>query len=103
MDKIGTLLDGFSSLLWPIIVILVIYLFRDAVLTIVESAKSRKFTIKIGDNELTMEEVSKQQRLLINDLQEQVINIGSPQICGRGTGNFPCSTMTCRRKFSNTW
>jgi hypothetical protein len=28
---------------------------------------------------------------------------GSHQICGRGCGKLPCSTMTCRRKCSNTW
>ncbi len=69
MDKIIT---SISSLLWPLIVILVIIIFRPYVATIIESARSRKFTIKIGGQELTMEEANGQQRKYIADLQDQI-------------------------------
>jgi CheY-like chemotaxis protein len=71
-DKI---LEGIAALLWPVIVILLVFLFKPAVATLIESAKSRKFTLKIGGQELTMEEANKQQSTIISDLQSQVVEI----------------------------
>jgi len=39
---------------------------------LVDSARERKFTIKVAGNELTMEEVSEQQRAILTDLQAKV-------------------------------
>jgi CheY-like chemotaxis protein len=50
-------------------------MFRPAIAGLIESAKSRKFTLKLGGQELTMEEASEQQRKLIADLQAQVLEI----------------------------
>jgi CheY-like chemotaxis protein len=69
------LIKSISSLLWPAIAIVLILLFRPAITAIIESARSRKFTLKIADQELTMEEVSEQQRSLIVDLQAQVVEL----------------------------
>jgi CheY-like chemotaxis protein len=52
-----------------------VYLFKPAVAALIESAKSRKFSLKIGGQELTMEEANAQQRTLIADLQTQVLEI----------------------------
>lgn len=75
MTDIAKLFEGLATLAWPAIIILLIILFRPAVAALIESAKSRKFTLKIGGQELTMEEASEQQRTLIADLQAQVIDI----------------------------
>jgi len=75
MDTAKNLLEGIATLLWPLIVICVLFLFRPAVAAIVESAKSRKFTLKVGGQELTMEEASEQQRTMISDLQKQIVEI----------------------------
>lgn len=75
MEKISSLLQGLASLAWPLIVLVVIYRFRDIIRPIIESAKSRKFTVKVAGNELTMEEASEQQRHLIGDLQKQIVDI----------------------------
>ncbi len=75
MTDVSKLLEGLATLAWPAIIILLIVLFRPAVAALIESAKSRKFTLKIGGQELTMEEASEQQRTLIADLQAQVIDI----------------------------
>lgn len=75
MDGIEKLLQSTATVLWPLIALLLIVLFRPAVSAIVESAKSRKFTIRIGGQELTMEEASADQRKLIADLQNQVSEI----------------------------
>ena len=75
MTDFAKVLEGISALLWPCIVILLVYLFKPAVAALIESAKSRKFSLKIGGQELTMEEANAQQRTLIADLQTQVLEI----------------------------
>jgi CheY-like chemotaxis protein len=69
------LLNAIASLLWPLTAIGLVIIFRPAIAAIIESAKSRKFTVKIAGQELTMEELSDQQRGLIADLQAQVIEL----------------------------
>jgi CheY-like chemotaxis protein len=64
-----------DSVAWPGIAIAVIILFRPAVAGIIESAKSRGFTLKVGGQELTMGEVNEQQRNLIADLQAQFVDL----------------------------
>jgi len=75
MTDSAKVLEGIAALLWPCIVILLVFLFKPAVAALIESAKSRKFTLKIGGQELTMEEANAQQRTLIADLQSQVLEI----------------------------
>lgn len=75
MEKIGSLLQGLSSIVWPLIVFFVLVRFGGTIKAVLESARGRKFTIKIPGSELTMEEASEQQRLLIGDLQQQVVEI----------------------------
>jgi CheY-like chemotaxis protein len=75
MNEISKLLESLAVVAWPLIVVLLILLFRPAVAALIESAKSRKFTLKIGGQELSMEEASQQQRNLIADLQAQVVEI----------------------------
>lgn len=75
MENVSTFIDSVAVLLWPLIVIVVLFQFRPAVNALIDSAKSRKFTLKIGGQELTMEEVNQQQRGLIADLQTQVIEL----------------------------
>jgi CheY-like chemotaxis protein len=75
VDSFVKLLGGVSTVLWPLIVIAILFFFRAPVSELIQSAKSRKFTIKIGGQELTMEEASEQQRSLISDLQAQIAEI----------------------------
>jgi alkaline phosphatase len=56
VEQFGTLLQGLASLAWPIIFALILLGFRDSIKEVLSSAKSRKFTIKVAGNELTMEE-----------------------------------------------
>jgi CheY-like chemotaxis protein len=72
MDKI---LLAIATLLWPMIVILVVVGFWPAIRDIIDSARSRKFALKIGGQELTMEEASHGQQRLIMDLLMQVAMI----------------------------
>ena len=75
MDNIPDILQGIAALAWPIIVVIILISFRNNVKELLESAKSRKFTVKVAGNELTMEEVSEQQRTLIADLQKQIAEL----------------------------
>jgi CheY-like chemotaxis protein len=75
MTDLPKILEAVAALAWPAIVILILFLFKPAVSAIIESAKSRKFILKIGGQELTMEEANAQQNTLIADLQSQVIEI----------------------------
>ncbi|WP_263381864.1 response regulator [Granulicella arctica] len=75
MDSLQKLIQAIASLLWPLIVVAVLFIFRPAIIALIESAKSRKFTLKIGGQELSMEEANQQQQNLIADLQTQVSNI----------------------------
>ncbi|MGD0735071.1 MAG: response regulator [Terracidiphilus sp.] len=75
MDATQKLLQGIAAVLWPLIAIFLVVRFRPAIAAIIESARSRKFTIKIGGQELTMEEANQVQQNLIADLQNQVSEI----------------------------
>jgi len=75
MSDIPLLVDSLVNLLWPLMVVYVIVRFGPAVQGIIESAKSRAFSLKVGGQELSMEEASQQQRDLIADLQAQVIGL----------------------------
>ncbi len=103
MDKV---LLAIATLLWPLIVILVIFFFRPAVADIIESARSRKFALKIGGQELSMEEASHGQQRLIMDLLMQVavmqkkFNIRDPLDHSDSTGS---SAFPPRRTANVLW
>ena len=72
MDTWAKLVEALAALIWPLLVLVVVLRFAPAVRALIESAKSRRFTVKLGGQELTMDEVSEQQNNLIADLQAQV-------------------------------
>jgi len=73
------ILQGAAALLWPLIaiilIVILIALFRPNIAAIIKSAETRKVTLKIGNQELTLEEADKQQRNLIADIQSQVVEL----------------------------
>ncbi len=69
MAEVTKLLEGVAALLWPFIAIVILYLFRPAVEAIIESAKSRKFSVKIFGQELTMEQAFGQVESRVRVLQ----------------------------------
>jgi CheY-like chemotaxis protein len=72
MEDISKLIQALSSLFWPILALFIIWRFRSSISQVIESAKGRKFTIKVGGQELTMDEASTQQEKTINDLRNQI-------------------------------
>jgi CheY-like chemotaxis protein len=77
MAEAAALIAAISSLLWPLIVIAILIVFGPTIIEIVRTARSRKFTLKIGGQELSMDEVTEQQRSLISDLQSKISEIGA--------------------------
>ena len=75
MESFTKLLEGIATLAWPLIVVALLVILMPAIAGIAESAKSRKFTLKVGGQELTMDEISEQQRSLISDLQTQLLEL----------------------------
>jgi CheY-like chemotaxis protein len=75
MENVQKLLQAFATLLWPLIVVCAIFVFRPALVALIESAKSRKFSIKVGGQEFSFEEANQAQQSLIADLQKQVSDI----------------------------
>lgn len=72
MESLAKLITALSSLAWPLIIGVSLFKFYQPIKTLIESAKGRKFSIKVAGNELTMEEASEQQRQIVNDIQSKL-------------------------------
>lgn len=75
MDDIAKLISALASLAWPLVLAIVLFKLFGPIRALVESAQERKFSIKVAGNELTMEEISEQQRVMVNDLQSKVAEL----------------------------
>jgi len=69
MESFAHVLSALASLAWPALFAVMLFRFADPLRKLLESARGRKFTIKVAGNELTMEEASEQQRLIVSDIQ----------------------------------
>ena len=67
--NVPALLEAIGSIAWPIIAALVLWRLFPLIKDI---TKSRGFTIKVGDMEVTVQEASEKVRLQIEDLQKKV-------------------------------
>jgi CheY-like chemotaxis protein len=65
-------LSSVAALLWPLLVLAALLLFRRPLLRVVRSAEQREWTLEVGGQKLTMKQLSDQQNVLIADLQKQV-------------------------------
>lgn len=75
MESAAKLISSLASLAWPLVFAVLLYKLFGPIKMLVESARARKFTIKVAGNELTMEEASEQQRVMVSDLQAKVAEI----------------------------
>jgi CheY-like chemotaxis protein len=75
MDSVAKLVSSIASIAWPLIFAVFLYALRAPIKTLIESARGRKFTIKVAGNELTMEEASEQQRLIVSDIQTKLAEL----------------------------
>lgn len=72
MEEISTIINSIATILWPLIVIIILFSFRRNIQSLIKSSETRKFTFKIGEMELSMDEFSKQQGIMIKDLQTRI-------------------------------
>lgn len=72
METFAKLISALAGLAWPLIFGVLVYKLFGPIRVLVESARSRKFTIKVAGNELTMAEASEQQQKLFSDLQAKI-------------------------------
>ena len=65
-------ISAIASLLWPLIVLAVLVLFRGPLTNFVRSTASRDFSIKIAGQEVSVGELHRQQMDMMTDLQSKV-------------------------------
>jgi CheY-like chemotaxis protein len=65
-------ISAIAALMWPALVLIALFMFRRPLRRVIQSAAQRKWTLKVGGQELSMEELSYQQNAMIADLQKQV-------------------------------
>lgn len=75
MDDVAKLISALASLAWPLVFAILLLKLFEPIRRLVESARARKFTIKVAGNELTMEEASEQQRVLLTDVQNKLAQL----------------------------
>jgi CheY-like chemotaxis protein len=75
MESVAQILSALASLAWPAIFASIMFVFNAPIKKLIESARGRKFTIKVAGNELTMEEASEQQRVIVSDIQAKLAEL----------------------------
>jgi CheY-like chemotaxis protein len=65
-------ISAIASLLWPLIVLAVLVLFRGPLTRVVRSTEARDFTIKIAGQEVSVGELHRQQMDMMADLHDQI-------------------------------
>ncbi|WP_024799445.1 response regulator [Nocardia sp. BMG51109] len=66
------ILGSVATLLWPVLFLLALLMFRTPVERVIRSAERREFTLRVGGQEIGMKELSEQQDNMIADLQRQL-------------------------------
>jgi len=98
MDRTADLLKAIALLLWPCLAAAVVIVLRKPLLGLLHTAHSRKFTLKIGGQELSMEEASAQQGNLIVEIQSKLLElekrIGVPASPQRTTASPVRASLT---------
>ncbi|ASU77897.1 hypothetical protein CDG81_05735 [Actinopolyspora erythraea] len=66
------LITAIATLLWPLITLLVLLLFRQAIGRVLRTAEKRELEFEVGGQRLTFHELNDQQNEMIQDLQRQL-------------------------------
>ena len=101
MENLSQLIDSLATIMWPTIVIIILFSFRKNIQALIKSGESRKFSVRIGDMEVNMDELSKQQGEMIKDLQarintiqKEVDAIKTPAVKAEGPLESPTEEVT---------
>lgn len=82
------LITAIAQLLWPLILLAVLVVFRGSVRRVLATAERRELDVEVGGQRLTMHELNDQQNEMIQDLQRQVSAL-SAQLEARGDRAAP--------------
>lgn len=93
MDTLAPLFSALASLAWPLVLAVLLYKLYGPLHKLVESASGRKFTLKVAGNELSMDEVSEQQRKSIDDLQFKLAELERRLAAGPDTAQQPAHQL----------
>ena len=66
------LLSAVAQLLWPLITLVVLLVFRRAIGRVLRTAERRELEVEVGGQRLTMHQLNDQQNEMIQDLQRQL-------------------------------
>ncbi|WP_280362570.1 hypothetical protein [Nocardia wallacei] len=61
--------NSVAALLWPVLFLIALLMFRGPVGRVIRSAERREFTLNVGGQEISMKQLSEQQDDMIADLQ----------------------------------
>jgi CheY-like chemotaxis protein len=92
MEDAAKLISAIAALAWPLVLAILLFKLFGPIRALVDSALRRKFSIKVAGNELTMEEVSEQQRVIVSDLQSKVAELERRLDTGSGAAPAPART-----------
>jgi CheY-like chemotaxis protein len=79
-------ISAIASLLWPLIVLAVLVLFRGPLTRVIRSTEKRDFTIKVAGQEVSVGELHRQQMDMMADLHDQVTALRTDVDALRNTG-----------------
>jgi CheY-like chemotaxis protein len=68
----AAVIEALSKLMWPILVVVVVWKLYPSIRTIIES---RSFTIRVGETEITVQEATDQLSAQVEDLQKKVSDL----------------------------
>ena len=103
MDDVAKLISAIASLAWPLVLAVLLVKLFGPIRQLVESARARKFTLKVAGNELTMDEVSEQQRALVSDLQGKVAELEKRIVAPAGAAPLPAARDALPRPTRVLW
>ncbi|MGW0246856.1 response regulator transcription factor [Nocardia goodfellowii] len=74
------IIDSIATLSWPVLALVTLVVFKRPLTRVIASAERRQFTLRVGGQELDMQQLSEQQDDLIADLQAQLVQLRAEMV-----------------------
>lgn len=75
MEQLSAVISASASLIWPLLFLVLITMFGPTLRELLLTLKQRKFSVNVAGTQVTVEEATEQQRRLIADLQQKVLEM----------------------------
>lgn len=73
--RVDEIVSSVAALLWPVLFLIALLMFRGPVGRVIRSAERREFTLNVGGQEISVKQLSEQQDDMIADLQAQLSRV----------------------------